>query len=97
MTFAEIDRRLDLFPEYLRYWIDKRTDEIIIEQRFYALTGKKLGKISFPLDEQLILSFDDWLLFNEKQIEKQIEYFQYKTERLYFLFTTLLKQLPPPQ
>ena len=60
MTFAEIDLRLDLYPEYLKYFVDKRVVEITYAvdlMRNFRLTGCLYYEW---LEFNRILSFDEW-------------------------------------
>lgn len=66
----KIYERLDLFPMWLNYWLNKRF-EYHIEIDFTGMTFspeyllsiyKQVGWIYYPSDQLTVLSFDAWLI-----------------------------------
>lgn len=63
MTLQEINARLDLYPEYLKYWIDKRVIEIQYPK--WMIEHYLKHGLFFHWEEGLwAISFDEWI---EKQ------------------------------
>jgi len=64
MTLQQIDQRLTLFKEYMRYRIDK-----MVDCRYSALNTLTIfgltGIMMLPDKEDVLLTFDVWLLKNQ--------------------------------